>query len=357
MASPNNLTASTVANLSNPEPGAGLRAFVTGANGFLGAHLVEGLLRHGYHVTAMVRRSSKLAALEGLPVALVHGDVTALEQTHPDEDLPKVRTALARADFILHVAGATKVANPDDFFRINGDGARRFAELCLSANAKPTRYVLVSSLAAIGPAEEGHLVSDSDPPHPISNYGRSKLAGEQATLAFAHEMPITIIRPPAIYGPRDTNMLPIFRLAHKGYRLSLGGGKTRAALVHVEDVVAAILTAMTHPDAVGQAMLVGDMENVSQAEIMQRISAAVGKSTWPIYVPAAVMRSLAGVADALPAAMKFKYLNSDRINDFLAPSWMVNDAPLRKLGFSNRYDLSSGLAHTARWYAQHGLLD
>jgi nucleoside-diphosphate-sugar epimerase len=194
-----------------------LKALVTGATGFVGSHLVERLLGAGMEVACLMRPTSppRRTALDGLDV---ERRIAALDD--PD--------ALARAvrgvDYVFHAAGLTRARTLAEYQAVNADGTGRLLEALLAEGAALRRFVYVSSLAAAGPARSPEPPDESAEPHPADDYGASKLAGEHVVLEHANRLPVTIVRPPAVYGPRDANFLPLFRLA-----VRLGGCRSSAS--------------------------------------------------------------------------------------------------------------------------------
>ncbi len=181
------------------------KSLVTGASGFIGRGLVTALLARGEEVTCLVRQNSRVESLKSLGVRLIAGDVTA-----PDS-LP---AAVAEADVVYHLAGLTRARNRAEFLSVNEAGVVNVLEACRKRTTPPV-VVIVSSLAAAGPSKRDRPRTEADPPAPVSNYGRSKLAGELAAEARAGDLPITIVRPPIVLGEGDTMSLALFQMIAK----------------------------------------------------------------------------------------------------------------------------------------------
>ena len=171
-----------------------MKTLVTGATGFIGSHLVEELLKGGHRVTCLVRKTSNLQWINGLNVRLIYGDCTIKES---------LLNAVADFDYIFHLAGLTKAANERDFFSANALGTENLVSAVIEKNPDTKRFVYLSSLAAAGPSCDGTPAKEAGEPKPVSAYGRSKLEGERIVMRHKNTIPVTVIRPPAVYGPRD----------------------------------------------------------------------------------------------------------------------------------------------------------
>jgi len=181
---------------------------VTGASGFIGHHLVRALIARGDRVTCLVRKTSDTGRLEPLGVSCISGDVT---------DAQGLAGAVAGHEVVFHPAGLVKVLRRDQFMRVNADGVRNLAAACAARDAPPV-LVIVSSLAAAGPAPPGCLRTETDTLGPVSNYGRSKRAGELVAEQYGGRLPITVVRPPIVFGEGDPACLEMFQTV-KRWRL------------------------------------------------------------------------------------------------------------------------------------------
>ncbi|HEU5220286.1 MAG TPA: NAD(P)-dependent oxidoreductase, partial [Gemmatimonadales bacterium] len=165
-----------------------MKALVTGGTGFVGHHLIDALLRRGDSVTALVRTPARAAGLAERGVRLVPGDLG---------DSASLADAARNQDIIYHLAGLVAARNESEFRRVNRDGATRLVKAAGEVSA--ARVVLVSSMAAAGPTPRGTRLTGLEPARPVTAYGRSKLAGEEAVKSGPLRW--TILRPPAVYGP------------------------------------------------------------------------------------------------------------------------------------------------------------
>jgi nucleoside-diphosphate-sugar epimerase len=322
-----------------------MKALVTGATGFVGSHLVEALVARGDPVTALVRSPGKAALLNALGVSQVKGDL---------HDAAALRTAAAGQDIIYHVAGLTAARNEAEFLHGNRDGTANLLSAAREAGGSP-RFVLVSSMAAGGPSPRGVPLTGSEPPAPVTQYGRSKLAGE--AVVRAGPLPWTIVRPPMVYGPRDHEVLKVFKLAGPLMPV-FGDGSQELSAIYGPDLAEALIAAGTATGTVGRTYCACHPEIFHSRDLVQQIGTLQGKQVRIIPLPrwlAIAALSLTGAAARL--AGKATILTPDKTHEFFQPAWTGDPAPLiRDANWQPRHDLAAGLAATASWYREHGWL-
>lgn len=322
-----------------------MRALVTGATGFVGSHLVEALRQSSVEVTVLARSPSKAAALAAQGVQVVTGDL---------HDTAGVEGAVQGQDVIYHVAGVVAAADEAEFLRANRDGTSNL--LAAAERRGSARFVLVSSLAACGPALRGIPLSGEEPAHPVTAYGRSKLAAEQVVRAGA--LPWSIVRPPIVYGPRDREVLKLFRLARLGVAPVFGDGTQELSAIHAADLATALMAVATSPTTVERTYHACHPEVFTSAELGRAVGAAMGRSVVTVRVPPSMGRTLLSVTEAAARfSRKPTILTTDKANEFFQPAWTGDPAPLtRDSGWSATRNLQSGLADTYRWYREAGWL-
>jgi nucleoside-diphosphate-sugar epimerase len=322
-----------------------MKTLVTGATGFVGSHLVEALRRREDDVTALARSPAKAAALSPLGVRVVAGDL---------HDRAALERAVEGQDVVYHVAGVVAARSEADFMAANRDGTRNVIEAAERAGVG--RVVLVSSMAAAGPTIKGRPLRGDELPRPVTAYGRSKLAAEQ--VVTASPLPWTIVRPPMVYGPRDLEVLKVFRLARLGLAPVLGDGTQELCAVHGADLADALIAAGTSPAAVGRAYYACHPEIFTGAEMARAVGRTMGKSPAVIRVPAAIGRGVLMVTEAAARlAGQTTILTADKANEFFQPAWTGDPEPLtRDTGWRAARDLRTGLEETYRWYRTAGWL-
>jgi nucleoside-diphosphate-sugar epimerase len=311
--------------------------FVTGGTGFVGSHLIEVLLGQGHRVRALVRSPRKAESL-GIPgVEWVAGDLGSVES---------LRSGAEGADIVFHVAGLVAARSMDEFLAVNRHGTARVLE----ASPAGARFVLVSSLAAGGPSRPGHPLLGDEPGSPVSNYGRSKLAAEEVVRAGSR--PWVIVRPPTVYGPRDTEMLRVFKAAAMGVAPVFGKGDQQLSLVYGPDLAEAIAVAGTAAETTGQVLYPAHPEVITSADTVRLIGDACGKRVTIVPIPNPVGRiilQVTGTAAMLTA--RATLLTPDKGNEFFQPAWTCSPARLEQLtGWRARHDFRTGTRITADWY-------
>ena len=322
-----------------------MKALVTGATGFVGSHLAEALHRRGDEITALVRSRGKAEALAPLGVRVVIGDL---------DDAASLARAAEGQDIVFHVAGLVAARDERDFLRCNRDGTAGLVAAATRANV--SRFVYVSSMAAGGPAEPGRPLTGAEPARPVTAYGRSKLAGE--TVVSAAGIPWVIVRPPTVYGPRDKEVLKVFRMARFGVAPVFGDGSQQLSAVHGADLAAALLAVGTAGATPGNIYYACHPEVVTSAGFVRAVGSAVGRRVTLVSIPPGLGRALLGATE-LSARLtgRTTILTRDKANEFFQPAWIGDPGPLtRDSGWQPIYDLASGLADTCRWYRSAGWL-
>jgi len=322
---------------------------VTGGNGFVGSHLVEALLAQGYQVRCLVRRTSDLSFIASLPLEWVYGAL---------DDRESLERACRGVDAVCHFAGVTKAPDAATYFRVNAQGTRALLEACWKVNRGVRRFVYCSSQAAAGPADGPEPIDETCPPRPVSHYGRSKLAGEEAVRSYAGRLPVVILRPAATYGPRERDILASFRLVKRGFKLLPGGGARQVSLIYISDLVQLALRVLEDERAVGQTYFACDGVAHDWEEAMDTLAAVLNKRPLRIVIPIPLLEAFAALGGMWAKLSKKPFLlNSQKVLEMKQRYWLCDVSKARReLGFVPQVDLATGFARTARWYREHGWL-
>jgi len=338
-----------------------LKVLITGASGFIGPHVAEALIARGDQVTCLVRSTSNVARLERLGVLMVQGDLT-----NPRSP----RAAVEGVDAVLHLAGLIKAFSLDELLSVNEQGVRNVVTAC-AARDNPPVLVVVSSLAAAGPSPNGHIRSEVDPPAPVSNYGRSKRAGELAAQDFASQVPISIVRPPIVFGEGDPAMAQMFRpIARFGLHVVPGSSDRRFSLIHAADLAEALVTTIrtgrrivpaSDPQSESAAgyYFFAAPEQPTYAELGSLIGTALNRPRVRILrTPEWVTWGAAAATELFSRVRRQPSIfNVDKIREATAGSWICTPKRAQdELGFSVSVSLPDRLAQTAEWYQREGWL-
>ncbi|HJQ22750.1 MAG TPA: NAD-dependent epimerase/dehydratase family protein [Blastocatellia bacterium] len=324
-------------------------ALVTGATGFVGSHVVDRLLEGGRTVRCLVRRSSNLRYLKDPRIEFAYGGLD--DETDWD-------AALAGVDTIYHVAGLTFARRARDYFEVNQRGTERILGAALKHREQIKKFVLVSSLAAIGPARDGTPIDEDAPPAPITPYGQSKLMGEEAVRAVGDLLPATIVRPPAVYGPRDYALLELFKAIGRGMMPMIGRYDKRVSLVHARDLAAGIILAGESERATGRAYFISSDEVYSMSELAARIAEMMGRRARQLAIPRPLAFGVALAAEGVAAlTRKPPVINRDKVRDLSERCWGCSiERAKRELGYTPQIPIEEGLRETIDWYKREGWL-
>jgi len=327
-----------------------LKAIVTGARGFIGSFLVEELLASGLEVFCLLRQ--KKAAndwLAGLPIQIIAGDILQSDS---------LQAAVKEMDYVFHLAGLTKAISREQFYEVNVLGTINLLDAVRDCKSNIKRFVLVSSLAAAGPSLDGKPLAEADSPRPISDYGRSKLQAEQAALDFARDVPISIVRPPAVFGPRDRDVFTFFKFAHRGWWPTMSGGPRYASLVYVKDLARGMVAAAKTPAAVGQTYYLCNDDFCSWDEVAEMLSDIFARPLRRIIVPISLAFLAATASDFTGKILQKTFvMNLDKFQELKATHWICDNSKAKKeCGFHAQYGLLEALAETAEWYQTNGWL-
>jgi nucleoside-diphosphate-sugar epimerase len=310
---------------------------ITGATGFLGWHLCEAFRDAGWPVRGIVRPGNRKPVPANIAVVESALDASSLMR------------AVAGSSVLVHSAALLRAATEVEIARVNVEGTRAAVQ---AANAAGARLLFISSQAAIGPSPPARPSRESDEPRPLTAYGRSKLAAEAIVRSEARG-PWSIVRPSAVYGPRDQGFLTVFRLARRGMFLMATPPDTPFTFIHVDDLVRAMVVASTDDRAIGDTFFLGHPESSTAGDLMRAIAEAFGRPYRPVALPGAAL-SIAGAVGDLCWKLGFTpAVDSARATELRAGGFVCSVDRVRDvLGFTAGRRLSEGVAQTARWYRE-----
>jgi dihydroflavonol-4-reductase len=326
-----------------------LKILLTGASGFVGSHILDSL-RHRGLATALLLRptSNKQFIAPHLPDCEVRpGSISEPES---------IRQAMAGITHVIHCAGATKAVRTAGFYDANVTGTRNVIEAINAQRNQVQRLVYISSLAAAGPAVPETPAREEDAPRPVSEYGKSKLAGEMEVRNHCRTKHV-ILRPPAVYGPRDAEFLRLFR-AIKNHLLPRLGMAQTLSMVFVRDLAEAVVGCLNHPAAVGKTYFVAAREVVTARAMADEIAAQMGVWTLPLPLPAALLWPICLVQEfGSRLTGKPNVLSLQKFAEMRVRGWVCDPTRLeRETGCTCTTTLKPGIAETLTWYRQHSWL-
>ncbi len=312
-----------------------MNILLTGGTGFLGSHIAGALVEAGHRVVCSVRRTSDTRWIEPLGVETVTLDL--VEGTVPG--------AIAGVEAVVHCGGLTRARSEAEFRRVNADGTATLARAASRAGVR--RFVFMSSLAARGPDGAAG---------PISPYGRSKAAAEGALGGLEGDMERVVLRPGGIYGPRDPDLLPLFRLAARGW-VPVPAGSPPLQPVYVDDVVSATTAALTAPPP-GPPLPVAHPARHGWPALALALEEGLGVDARIVQVPPALFWAAGLVSEVVSRFTgKAPAMDRRRARDMSRHRWTTAiDETRRALGWEPRVDIRQGLALTAAWYREAGWL-
>jgi len=322
------------------------RVLVTGGTGFIGSHLVERLLQNGYDVTCLARDLRHPRWLEGMEVRLTQGDCTRPES---------LVAAVQGVSLIFHCAGLTKAKHARDYYVVNHLGTKNLLEACARYNPGIGKFILVSSQAAAGPSLDGRPVDDGNIPHPVSDYGRSKLFAEDEARGYKDRFPVVILRPSSVYGPRDTDIYELFRWARRGLTLEMTGGDRYLNLCYVEDLTAALLLSAELKTESGSVYFVAEKRAYSWPEFRALLLSTGGVKARTIKLPyrAAYLIGLASEIGSL-FTKRPALANRQKVREAAQRYWLCDVNKIENdLRFRAEYPLQKGLELTWQWYRKN----
>ena len=324
-----------------------MTTIVTGATGFIGRHLVNALAAQGEDVRCLTR---------GRPISDSRPNISAHTVDYSRSDLGVSEKVLAEASRVFHLAGATRAISATDYRNANVAVTERLADRLIALRERP-RFIYVSSQAAAGPARDAqHPKSETDADAPIEDYGRSKLAAERAVASRGGELPFTIIRPVAVFGPADRDFLTIFAMARRGVAIYPGIRHSSLNTIYVSDLVTGLIGAAQSGSSAGKTYYLGDDTVRPWTSIYSTIREVVGQArTIELNLPTSLIGA-AGIAGDFVASLIGKPSLVGKSKAILAKPkyWLCTSERARKdFGFSTPTSLRDGMRVTYDWYLQH----
>lgn len=328
-----------------------MKALVTGATGFIGSHLTDLLLSRGFEVKCTVRKTSNLRWLEGKPVELIEASLN---------DFEALKKAVQGVDYIFHVAGLTAAKDYAAFLKANRDGTSNLIKATYEVNPRIKRFIYVSSQTVCGPAQSLEKPTDEyDECQPLTSYAKSKREAEKLVLTYMEKLPITIIRPPAVYGPRDEDIFGVFKTVNSGLGTMVGLKPKYLSLIHSTDLVRGIADAAVSENTNGKIYFVSSEQFYNWPQLIKIIKNSLGKSlVINLKIPHFLVLSIAGISGFIGKFQKNPPIfNYEKGIDFIQKYWICSiDRAKQDFNYRQVVSVEEGMASTAKWYKDNNWL-
>lgn len=322
---------------------------ITGATGFVGSHLALTLAERGYHVRALVRNKSKAKHLEKAGVELVLGDLVRGTD---------VEAAAKGTQIIYHIAALYRsVKYPNKIYKkVNVEGTRNVINAAEKLGIP--RLVHCSTVGVHGDIKS--IPANEDAPfNPTDIYQKTKLEAEMLVAkAIKRGLHATIFRPVGVYGPGDMRFLKLFKNIHSGKFFMLGLGEVLYHLIYIDDLVEGAILCGERQDAIGRTYILAGPRYTTIIKLSDLVAKALGKDLPARRLPLAPFKLIASVCKILYKPFGIEPpLYPRRLDFFCKSRAFTSRRARRELGFRPKVDLAEGLARTAKWYFDQGLLE
>ena len=323
-----------------------MKYFITGATGFVGSWVTEKLIKQGAEVTCLVRKTSNLRWINHLPVKYHYGSLT---------DLDSLKKGVESVDYVLHIGGVTKTLNVKEFYQGNVQATKNLLTTVIEVNPNLKKFVHISSQAAVGPSESKNPIDETHSCHPLTHYGKSKLETEMVVHQFLDKIPITILRPSTVYGPRDTDVYEAFRNIKSGINLKVGKNEQYISLIHVFDLVDGIINTAKSEGGIGETYFICNDQINTWSEVIEIMKKLVGKKALNLSVPYSVAYGVASVIELIARIRrKPTILDRQKMKEIREQYWTASSQKFKtQLGFSPQLSVEEGFEITYKWYKKN----
>ncbi len=325
------------------------KVLITGASGFLGYHLIQSAIENGLEVYAAIRKNSDIKHLEGLPVQYLFLNY------ENEEDITQ-QLAAHQIYFIVHAAGVTKAIHQDEYNQINAGYTLNLARAAEKLGSNFKKMVFISSLAAIGPLpDQNNKLLDDTFPNPVTAYGRSKLLAEKGLAGV--NLPVIILRPTAVYGPRDKDIFILLKTLNSGFDPYIGNFIQQLSFVHAGDVADVAVKSLLINETTGSYNIT-DGNSYNRYQFSDIAREILKKKAFRFHLPMPLVRSLAFVLETTNGWIKKpSVLSREKLHELAAKNWICDISKAKKeLGFSPKFDLQMGLENSIAWYTKNNWL-
>ncbi len=322
------------------------KVLITGASGFLGYHLIQTAIKADFEVFAAVRKNSNIEHLSEFPLKYLY-------LNYEDPEQMSRLIAENKIDYIIHSAGVTKAIRQEVYDQVNADYTINLAKAAENSGGICKKIVFISSLAAVGPLNDGHqIITEKTLPQPVTAYGRSKLLAENQLASIS--IPTTILRPTAIYGPRDKDIFIMLKTISNGMDPYIGKIVQQLSFVHANDVALAAVQSLKIKNALG-IYHITDGNSYNRYEFADIAKSILNRKTFRFHLPMPLVKSLAFFLEKVNGWLnKPSVINREKLHELAAINWVCDINKANKdLNFIPKYNLQTGLEDTISWYKKN----
>lgn len=326
------------------------KILITGASGFVGSWLVSEALKRDLEVYAGVRNTSSREFLQDPRIQFFNTDFR-------DEEGLFQGLNEEQFDYVIHNAGVVRVLDKQVFYDVNYGYSKLLIEKLQAVQSRPKKFVYISSLASCGSADhspEGAITNGINP-NPPTHYGKSK--NEAESFIQTQTLPYLIFRPTAVYGPRDKDVLKLFKGVSVGIAPLIGTKPSKLSFIYVKDLARLILDA-TLSNKQNETYVVSDGETYAGNAFHKKVAEIMGKRAIYPKIPMSVVKLIASITELKSKLTKTPdTLDLDKVNELKARNWVCDISELKKdFNFAPQYSTEESLTETFEWYKKHNWL-
>lgn len=331
-----------------------MKVLLTGASGFVGSHILDAFCARQISTAVLLRPTSSRAFIQSHLESPASANTPRVEvRSGSITDPASLVPALEDITHVVHCAGCTRARTKQGFFDVNQFGTRNMVEAVNRRGNQIRQFIHISSLAVTGPAPRTKPAKEEDPTAPISDYGDSKLAAE-LEVRDRCRVPFTVLRPPAVYGPRDSGFFTMFQAVHR-HLLPQPSATQFLSLVFGPDLGVAVAGCVDQPAAMGQTYFVASPEIVTGRQMAEEIARQIGHWTVPCPLPPVLLWPVClGQEIFARITGRAMLLNLQKYAELRAPGWVCDASKLKKeAGIECLTPLQKGVAATLEWYRKN----
>lgn len=325
-----------------------MKVLITGATGFVGSHVADILSSKGYQIRCIVRKTSNTRWVINKNYELIEASL---------DDSESLIKAVKGVDYIYHIAGLISAKNLDGYMRGNRDATRNLLNIVKEYAPNIKRFLYMSSLTASGPAASlDKPVNEEMPCRPITSYGKSKKAGEEVAKEFMNDLPITIVRAPAVFGPRDPATFSIFKAVKSGLGTFIGFKPKYVSLINVIDLANGIIQATEAENTVGETYFVSSEEFYTWDKLIPLMAKIMNKKhIIKLRLPHSIVLAAGAITELFGKfSSKPPVFNYEKGIDFIQDYWICSvDKAKRDFKYSQKINVETGFEETINWYKQN----